>query len=121
MDEYLLSSEKGGFSLIQLIELSGLSVAQIVYELYPLSCYKRVAVCCGPGNNGGDGLAAARHLAHFGYSVSLYYPIEPKKEIYSVSRKHWLVYYPGNLKSLEAIIDPMQMCGCLLIARRSSR
>jgi NAD(P)H-hydrate epimerase len=85
LDEYLLSPEKGCFSIDQLMELAGLTVAQIIYETYPLALYEKVLICCGPGNNGGDGLVTARHLAHMGYSINLYYPVEPKKEIYSVS------------------------------------
>jgi NAD(P)H-hydrate epimerase len=37
----------------------------------------RVAVVCGPGKNGGDGLAAARLLALCGHRVSLFTLVEP--------------------------------------------
>ncbi|KAL4964912.1 NADHX epimerase [Aspergillus stella-maris] len=80
LDEDLMGV--GGFSLDQLMELAGLSVAQAVYRAHPPSKGKDVLVICGPGNNGGDGLVAARHLAHFGYNPSIYYPKEGKKDIY---------------------------------------
>mgnify|MGYP002804810999 CR=1 FL=1 len=52
------------FSVDQLMELAGLSVAVALTKAYPSSAEKssNVLVCCGPGNNGGDGLVAARHL-----------------------------------------------------------
>ena len=55
------------FSVDQLMELAGLSVALALTKAYPLSAEKsgNVLVCCGPGNNGGDGLVAARHLKMF--------------------------------------------------------
>lgn len=34
-------------------------------------CNRRVLVLAGPGNNGGDGLVAGRHLTHFGYDVQV--------------------------------------------------
>jgi len=36
------------------------------------------------GNNGGDGLVCARHLHHFGYQPSVFYPKQPNKPLYQV-------------------------------------
>ncbi|CAK9027895.1 Protein phosphatase 2C homolog 2 (PP2C-2) [Durusdinium trenchii] len=52
IDEELMSTP--GFSVDQLMELAGLSVASAVVEAYP--DLRRVLILCGPGNNGGDGL-----------------------------------------------------------------
>jgi len=56
-----------GFSVDQLMELAGLSVASSILAEYPPSKSPRILIVAGPGNNGGDGLVAARHLYHFGY------------------------------------------------------
>ena len=54
------------FSVDQLMELAGLSVAVALTKAYPKqSGQSNVLVVCGPGNNGGDGLVAARHLKMF--------------------------------------------------------
>ena len=47
---------------LRLMELAGLSVSQALYRLHPIQNGKRILVICGPGNNGGDGMVAARHL-----------------------------------------------------------
>ncbi|XP_023225564.1 NAD(P)H-hydrate epimerase-like [Centruroides sculpturatus] len=56
------------YSVDQLMELAGLSVATAIAKTYPRSNMGKggtVLICCGPGNNGGDGLVCARHLKMF--------------------------------------------------------
>ncbi|KAG1357937.1 hypothetical protein G6F62_001162 [Rhizopus arrhizus] len=77
-----LMSSSGGFSVDQLMELAGLSVAQAIQKTFNHKDKPHVLVCVGPGNNGGDGLVAARHLFHFGFKPSLYYPKQPEKDLY---------------------------------------
>ncbi|WP_416757762.1 NAD(P)H-hydrate dehydratase [Roseateles sp. So40a] len=52
-----------------LIERAGLAVARLACAVQPLG--RCAAVFCGPGNNGGDGLIAARHLAARGWTVDV--------------------------------------------------
>ncbi|XP_049865812.1 NAD(P)H-hydrate epimerase isoform X2 [Pectinophora gossypiella] len=80
LDQDLFNEYK--FSVDQLMELAGLSVASAVARAYPVTTFCTVLVVCGPGNNGGDGLVAARHLALFGYSVWVYYPKRTAKPLY---------------------------------------
>lgn len=44
------------------MELAGQACAVALARAYDKTKYPRVLVCCGPGNQGGDGLVAARHL-----------------------------------------------------------
>lgn len=80
LDQDLFNEYK--FSVDQLMELAGLSVATAVARVYPPSSYKSALVICGPGNNGGDGLVAARHMILFGYKVDVYYPKRTPKPLY---------------------------------------
>ena len=75
IDRVLMSEP--GFSIDQLMELAGLAVATAamdVVEWEAQGLKKNVLVVCGPGNNGGDGLVAARHLRHFGLKPDVLYP-----------------------------------------------
>ncbi|MCD7453070.1 Pyridoxine/pyridoxamine 5'-phosphate oxidase 1, chloroplastic [Datura stramonium] len=104
-----------GFSLDQLMELAGFSVASAIGEVCSSSEYTRVLVICGPGNNGGDGLVAARHLHHFGYKTSICYPKRTTKppfaglitQLQSLSVPFLPVeYLPMQLSSnFEIIVD----------------
>lgn len=76
IDQELMGPQVG-FTLQQLMELAGFSVAQAVSREFPLDKFnvnKHVFVIAGPGNNGGDGLVCARHLKLFGYNPIVYYP-----------------------------------------------
>lgn len=60
------------------MELAGLSVATAIAKTYPLQEMTRkgtLLVCCGPGNNGGDGLVCARHLKLFVSSTILFFKL----------------------------------------------
>ena len=50
VDEDLMMTP--GYSIDQLMELAGLSVAAAVFKAYPPSTHPRVLCVCGPGNNG---------------------------------------------------------------------
>ncbi len=51
-----------------LMENAGRGVCQIIQREYPP---RRVLICVGKGNNGGDGLVVARHLMNRGYAVQI--------------------------------------------------
>ncbi len=48
-----------------LMENAAMGIADALGEAYPTA--SRITVLCGPGNNGGDGLALVRHLEGRGY------------------------------------------------------
>ncbi|HTP90844.1 MAG TPA: NAD(P)H-hydrate dehydratase [Xanthobacteraceae bacterium] len=57
----------GGIAGIKLMERAGEAVADAVSAAHRVGA--RVVVVAGPGNNGGDGFVAARHLAERGHAV----------------------------------------------------
>lgn len=60
---------------------------QTVYKVHPPSSGRKILIAAGPGNNGGDGLVAARHLHHFGYVPTIYYPKPTNQPIFSGLQK----------------------------------
>lgn len=68
MDRHAI--QQWGLSAACLMELAGARAADAIHERFPVSGAK-VVVACGPGNNGGDGFVAARHLALKGADVKV--------------------------------------------------
>lgn len=98
IDELLMTPP--GFSIDQLMELAGLAVAQSAHDFLLLTSSeskpvtsetkekkKKILVLAGPGNNGGDGLVAARHLSHFGHDVTVVLPKQSSGNLFVNLRK----------------------------------
>src|ERR1700723_4440412 len=64
-----VTSERFGISSLELMEHAGRAVARFILRELP-HC-RHIVVLCGKGNNGGDGLVAARHLVEAGCTVSV--------------------------------------------------
>ncbi len=62
--------EEVGIPSLVLMENAAVGVADALAEGFPDA--ETVAIVCGPGNNGGDGLALARHLDARGYRLKTY-------------------------------------------------
>jgi NAD(P)H-hydrate epimerase len=56
---------------IVLMENAARGIAEAILRRFPAP-RGPIAVVCGPGNNGGDGLAAARHLSNAGLDVRIH-------------------------------------------------
>src|SRR5438093_237125 len=60
--------EEFGMPGVVLMENAGRGVAELLLRL---GIHGRVVLCCGKGNNGGDGFVVARHLDNHGVPVRL--------------------------------------------------
>ncbi|MGC9435678.1 MAG: NAD(P)H-hydrate dehydratase [Methanomicrobiales archaeon] len=79
-----------GVTPVQLMEAAGGALARLVREEEP----GHVVILCGRGNNGGDGLAAARHLQH-GMETTVIMddsgPVTPELEMQRSALRHCAV------------------------------
>ncbi len=66
------AAERAGTPTSALMENAGQAVAEAVLEEMGGIRARRIAVLVGPGNNGGDGLVAARHFYDSGQDVFVY-------------------------------------------------
>lgn len=68
-----------GHTFEMMMECAGRAVAQAIDMQFSASG-RQITVLIGPGNNGGDGLVAARYLAELGAFVTLYFWKRPNLE-----------------------------------------
>lgn len=66
------ATEQYAVPALTLMENAGRAVAESAADMLGELRRRKIAVFCGKGNNGGDGLVAARHLAHMGAEVLLF-------------------------------------------------
>ena len=88
-----------GTSVETLMERAGAALADAAYR----HAGKMPAlILCGPGNNGGDGYVAARHLADRGVEVRVAAIYQPKSEAAKWARGQWR----GEVEALSSSTGP---------------
>jgi hydroxyethylthiazole kinase-like uncharacterized protein yjeF len=89
----------GGTSVEQLMERAGQALVEAAYRFAgPMPAL----ILCGPGNNGGDGYVAARHLAARGVQVRVAALAEPGSEAAKWARSQWA----GQVERLDDNTEP---------------
>jgi len=73
-------SDAAGIPPSELMEHAGLAIARKIHSLVGNVAGCDILVLAGPGNNGGDGLVAARHLRDWGARVCVYLPVKRKDD-----------------------------------------
>jgi hydroxyethylthiazole kinase-like uncharacterized protein yjeF len=72
MKQIEAEAEKIGLSSSQLMENAGRAVAESARRILGGVSGRKVLALAGPGNNGGDGLVAARYLQEWGGDITIY-------------------------------------------------
>ncbi|MBI2453143.1 NAD(P)H-hydrate epimerase [Candidatus Peregrinibacteria bacterium] len=67
LDQYAV---KNGLEIRQMMEISGFQMVAL-FKTLKIPWFAKIAIVCGKGNNGGDGLSAARFLVNEGWEVSI--------------------------------------------------
>lgn len=82
-----------------LMDEAGRAVAETVKRRWSK---RPVAVLCGPGNNGGDGFAAARHLAAEGWTIRL--GLLGERDRLKGAAAHHAARYRGAIEPLAPVL-----------------
>ncbi len=101
------AAEDGRAPGVELMENAGHAVAEAIRSRWQP---RPVAVLCGPGNNGGDGFVAARHLAAAGWPVRLAL-LGPRSGLKGDAAHHASAWDGEVLELSPAVLE----AGCLVI------
>lgn len=97
-----LAIQRYGIPGVVLMENAARAVAEAAWTMLGQVPHAIVLVVCGGGNNGGDGLAAARHLHNRGADVRIVlygYPAKYENE----AKINWEIVQAMNLPLLRAV------------------
>lgn len=118
-------AEAAGVSTDTLMENAGLAVAQEIWMQLGSLEDRRIAVLVGPGNNGGDGLVAARHLFEWGAQVRVYAVRERADSQWNQTVEMGVpcgtVSEDDNFEALEALLSGAEAIVDALLGTGSSR
>ena len=103
--------EERGIPSLALMERAGEGLARVVAEQVPAG---RIAIVCGKGNNGGDGLVVARLLRQAGRDADVLLVAEPDalrgdaaEQLRRLPGDPPLAFDPGRLDGAEGIVDAL--------------
>lgn len=100
--------EQYGIPGIVLMENASRGAADVAWSMVKGAAGAQVLILCGGGNNGGDGLAVARHLHNRGLSVRVALTIDPAK-YQGDALINWRIVQAMNLLATAA--DPDAIAG----------
>jgi NAD(P)H-hydrate epimerase len=100
-----------GTPVEELMERAGLAVARSASQVAGGAYGRRAVVICGKGNNGGDGLVAARYLAGWGMAVDVFLLAdagalrEPARSKLAALEREGMKPRPGDGVSISRALD----------------
>ena len=96
-----LAKSQGHIMGIVLMENAGRGIAEILLAENPKG---KVVICCGRGNNGGDGFVIARHLNAAGVDVQVLLFADPKKLMGDACMNHAIIAHSDI--PMKVLISP---------------
>jgi NAD(P)H-hydrate epimerase len=100
-----INAEYFGISRLQMMENAGKNIANEMASRFKPKKAK-IAVFCGLGGNGGDGLVAARQLACLGFKVEVILAGKSADIADEETKKNWLALQPLNgIIAIQEVYD----------------